>query len=117
MTRPIRRLGHPALRPISRQATAGGSFGRDELDSMRRTEFGSNNRDEFEGPRTSLSRQMLELASNSFLVPIKTRTGKASMGDKLRGGAEKIAGKMVGNPGLQERGQERKMGEYQQNDF
>ncbi|KAJ7181364.1 hypothetical protein C8R43DRAFT_1229288 [Mycena crocata] len=67
---------------------------------MQRNEFDStsNNRNEFDGTTT---------------------TGKVSMGDKLKGGAEKMAGKMTGNAGFQERGQERKMGELdsQRNDF
>ncbi|KAJ7111656.1 hypothetical protein C8R43DRAFT_154821 [Mycena crocata] len=58
-----------------------GGVQRNEFDSA------SNNRNEFDG----------------------TNTGKVSMGDKLRGGAEKMAGKMTGNAGLQERGQERKV--------
>ncbi|KAJ7478085.1 hypothetical protein FB451DRAFT_1556916 [Mycena latifolia] len=68
--------GHPAPRPILRQTC--GSFGRDKPDSTGHAEFGSNNHDEFGG----------------------TGTGKVSMGDKLRGGAKKLAGKMTGNPGL-----------------
>ncbi|KAJ7148227.1 hypothetical protein C8R46DRAFT_1128090, partial [Mycena filopes] len=39
---------------------------------------------------------------------------KPSMGDKVKGGAEKLVGKMTGNPNMQERGQERKMGEFEQ---
>ncbi|KAJ6566814.1 hypothetical protein B0H19DRAFT_1067092 [Mycena capillaripes] len=64
----------------------GGDFG-----SSNRDEFGTGNRDEFEGH------------------------GKPSMGDKIKGGAEKLAGKMTGNTGMQERGQERKMGEFERN--
>lgn len=45
------------------------------------------------------------------------RSGKVPMGDKLKGGAEKLAGKVMGNSGMQERGQERKMGEFENNDF
>ncbi|KAJ7067820.1 hypothetical protein C8F01DRAFT_1115836 [Mycena amicta] len=43
--------------------------------------------------------------------------GKPTMGDKLKGGAEKLAGKVTNNPGMQERGQERKMGEFERNDY
>ncbi|KAJ6492020.1 hypothetical protein C8R45DRAFT_990218 [Mycena sanguinolenta] len=44
--------------------------------------------------------------------------GKATMGDKIKGGAEKLAGKVMGNTGMQERGQERKAGDFEQrNDF
>ncbi|KAF8207948.1 hypothetical protein K438DRAFT_1814681 [Mycena galopus ATCC 62051] len=42
---------------------------------------------------------------------------KASMGDKLKGGAEKLAGKITGNTNMQERGQERKAGDFDQNNF
>ncbi|KAJ7846695.1 hypothetical protein B0H14DRAFT_2771334 [Mycena olivaceomarginata] len=65
--------------------------GRDEFSAGNRDEFGTGNREH----------------------------GKASMGDKVKGGAEKLAGKVMGNPGMQERGQERKMGEFEQrnNDF
>ncbi|KAJ7142389.1 hypothetical protein C8R44DRAFT_865735 [Mycena epipterygia] len=47
----------------------------------------------------------------------RNNTGKASMGDKFRGGAEKLAGKMMGNAGMQVRGQKRKMGEFGRSDF
>ncbi|KAJ6623599.1 hypothetical protein B0H10DRAFT_2008791 [Mycena sp. CBHHK59/15] len=43
--------------------------------------------------------------------------GKIPMGDKLKGETEKLPGKVMGNSGLQERGQERKMGESNNNDF
>ncbi|CAK5282473.1 unnamed protein product [Mycena citricolor] len=39
---------------------------------------------------------------------------KVSTGDKIQGSLEKAAGKMTGNPGLQERGQQRKMGEFRE---
>jgi len=38
--------------------------------------------------------------------------GKVGMGDKIRGGAEKMAGKVTGNAGLVEKGEERKTGNY-----
>jgi len=41
---------------------------------------------------------------------IDDSTSKPSMGDKVRGGAEKVMGKVTGNQGMQERGQERKTG-------
>jgi len=68
------------------------SAGRNEFSSGNRDEFGSGNRTEFDG-------------------------NKPTMGDKVKGGAEKLAGKVMGNAGMQERGQERKMGEFERNDF
>ncbi|KAF7331676.1 Carbohydrate esterase family 4 protein [Mycena kentingensis (nom. inval.)] len=44
------------------------------------------------------------------------RGSKPTMGDKLKGGAEKLAGQMLNKPGLEERGQERKMGEFRDRD-
>ncbi|KAF7358893.1 hypothetical protein MSAN_01229600 [Mycena sanguinolenta] len=40
--------------------------------------------------------------------------GKATTGDKIKGGAEKLAGKVMGNAAMQERGQERKAGDFEQ---
>jgi len=36
----------------------------------------------------------------------------ATVGEKIRGGAEKMAGKMTGKPGMVEKGQERQAGVY-----
>ncbi|KAH9949839.1 hypothetical protein B0H21DRAFT_834360 [Amylocystis lapponica] len=37
--------------------------------------------------------------------------GHASVGDRLKGNAEKMAGRVTGNTGMKERGEERKLGE------
>ncbi|KAJ6467521.1 hypothetical protein C8R47DRAFT_813524 [Mycena vitilis] len=71
-----------------------GGYGGQNFDTDR-DNFGTGNRDEF-GAETH---------------------GKPSMGDKLKGGAEKLAGKVTGNAGMQERGQERKMGDNERTDF
>ncbi|KAK7036171.1 hypothetical protein R3P38DRAFT_2910889 [Favolaschia claudopus] len=84
----------------------GAGLGRNEYDNSsstgRNTDFGGDN---FE----SRNREREFDSSHN----------KPSMGDKLKGGAEQLAGKMTGNAGLQERGQERKMGEFNErnNDF
>ncbi|KAJ6537253.1 hypothetical protein DFH09DRAFT_1178332 [Mycena vulgaris] len=88
-----------------------GSTGRSEFDSSNRNEFDSSNRNESDSSNRN------EFGSSNRNEFDGERTGKVSMGDKLKGGAEKLAGKMTGNAGLQERGQERKMGEYEQNNF
>ncbi|KAJ6540288.1 hypothetical protein B0H19DRAFT_1381498 [Mycena capillaripes] len=40
------------------------------------------------------------------------RGGKPKIGDKVKGGAEKLAGSVTRNPGLKERGEEHKEGGY-----
>ncbi|KAI0826939.1 hypothetical protein BC628DRAFT_1338750 [Trametes gibbosa] len=42
---------------------------------------------------------------------------KASMGDKLKGNAEKLAGRVTGNPSMVERGQVRKSGESEDTNY
>ncbi|KAF7301211.1 Carbohydrate esterase family 4 protein [Mycena indigotica] len=43
--------------------------------------------------------------------------GKPTMGDKLKGGVEQIAGKVMNKPAMETRGQERKMGEFERSEF
>ncbi|KAJ6583938.1 hypothetical protein DFH09DRAFT_1275006 [Mycena vulgaris] len=75
-----------------------GSLQRTDEFSSGGDQFGSNDRSEFNGNTMG-------------------RSGKVPMGDKVKGGAEKLAGKVMGNTGMQERGQERKMGELENNNF
>ncbi|KAJ7157713.1 hypothetical protein C8R43DRAFT_1105952 [Mycena crocata] len=79
--------------------------------------FGSNERSEFGRSELDSSRNEFNGDRNEFDSNTMGRSGKAPTGDKLKGGAEKLAGTMMGNAGMKERGQERKMGEFQNNDF
>lgn len=42
----------------------------------------------------------------------QTHAGQPTVGDKIRGGAEKLAGKVAGKPGMMEKGQERQSGQH-----
>ncbi|KAJ7364902.1 hypothetical protein DFH08DRAFT_279224 [Mycena albidolilacea] len=53
--------------------------------------------------------------SNDYGAAPENYGGKPSVGDKIKGGAEKIVGKVTKNPELVERGQQRKEGAFANN--
>ncbi|KAJ6585445.1 hypothetical protein B0H19DRAFT_1109697 [Mycena capillaripes] len=54
-------------------------------------------------------------SSNEYGATSANSSGKPTMGDKVKGGAEKLIGKVTKNPDMVERGQERKQGEFSNN--
>ncbi|CAK5272053.1 unnamed protein product [Mycena citricolor] len=102
----------------------------DDLDRNQNTTsgLGGNTRSGLGGNNSGLGGNTSGLGGNNQYDTTSNTTGsqwdnntttsglnKPTMGDKVKGTAEKLAGKVTGNAGMQERGQERKLGEFDNN--
>ncbi|CDO69859.1 hypothetical protein BN946_scf184884.g18 [Trametes cinnabarina] len=84
----------------------GGNFGT----AGRGAGVGGDNWQSRDGDRQNRDEGWQQQQGNNYGDDVNPGAGKTSMGERLKGNAEKLAGKVTGNPNLVEKGQVRKSG-------